>query len=1049
MRSFALAALSVGAAAAGRHHVTIEQFRESREARQMPEPAFREAIRASTHPSSRDGSSSLPADWECGWRALAFSYSSVLQPWLSAQSSKNVFDSLELATLCNQTFAAPATAGVVPNPAAVTAPPSPPSSTLYVDPVNGNDSNPGTEASPLQHVAVAVRLARAVPAPATVVLRGGVHRLTETLALTAADNGLTIMGYAGETAVVSGGQVVSPTWQPYNVTGNNNTWASYSGIDAMYDDYPDPHVFSAGAMPSWQACEAYCVNAPPASPCNAYIWYDPAGNFGPEWDGICFGRTDTAWVPTKQNFSYSGHRVVPPNIYVATNVALPSFAGTDDEFVLSLLYSPDGGVSTRRATRARYPNADPELDQYPVGWTNDGTKQPGVLNMNTSVTTVPLPENYPANGQATMFTNYLWGQGGPCSRFKTGSSYWCQPGGRTAAASYFVNSPAGVVADASVLPNGGSSGYASDVVGNRAVMQWWRNGHWFTLAARVSGYTPSNSTVTLGWGGFQGSEGDATGEAWYLEHIFEELDSPNEFFFDLKTNSLYYFHNATAGTPPPTTWTWEVPVLTQLISITGDVGTTPAANITITGLTFTSAAPAYLVEGSQPSGGDWGLARTGAVFLEGTEGVVVSNNLFTRVDGNAVFISGYNRGATVYGNEFVWIGNSAIASWGYTVDVDATAGNQPWFNNITANVCHEIGHFQKQSVSEAGEREGEVKGQGAKGGKGRGGGCFRSILIVRLTPPLSSPLLLSPSELLLPGGDVRHHAGRQHLLQRPPSPHQRQRRPPRRRLHPHHPQPRLQLVPRVPGPWSLQQVRRLRDEARRALEGEGRRPSDFPTLNRPLIPSPPPPFPLSPPPPIPTQPPIISWDRVPYIGNAQWAGGQPTVYLDFYEIAYNFMVANYGANGGAVDNDDGSSRYTTHHNFFVYGGHKSDFDGHQKTSHNNIMAYSEVYGERCLLVGNMPVEGYSPDGIPFSEGFYNNTCILASANDEVSSRRNGRGGGDRCVVCVCLCVCGALAPSFPPILPTPPPPPTPSPFPLARSTSTSAAATPPTRPPAT
>lgn len=37
------------------------------------------------------------------------------------------------------------------------------------------------------------------------------------------------------------------------------------------------------------------------------------------------------------------------------------------------------------------------------------------------------------------------------------------------------------------------------------------------------------------------------------------------------------------------------------------------------------------------------------------------------------------------------------------------------------------------------------------------------------------------------------------------------------------------------------------------------------------------------------------------------------------QIGHNFMVANYGANGGAVDNDDGSSRYRNHDNFWVYG----------------------------------------------------------------------------------------------------------------------------------
>lgn len=38
------------------------------------------------------------------------------------------------------------------------------------------------------------------------------------------------------------------------------------------------------------------------------------------------------------------------------------------------------------------------------------------------------------------------------------------------------------------------------------------------------------------------------------------------------------------------------------------------------------------------------------------------------------------------------------------------------------------------------------------------------------------------------------------------------------------------------------------------------------------------------------------------------------------ELAFNFIVAGGGANGGSFDHDDGSSFYDDHHNFEVYGG---------------------------------------------------------------------------------------------------------------------------------
>lgn len=51
------------------------------------------------------------------------------------------------------------------------------------------------------------------------------------------------------------------------------------------------------------------------------------------------------------------------------------------------------------------------------------------------------------------------------------------------------------------------------------------------------------------------------------------------------------------------------------------------------------------------TGGDWALQRTGAVFVEGTEGFTIQDSNFTRLDGNAVMISGYHRDLVIQRNE--------------------------------------------------------------------------------------------------------------------------------------------------------------------------------------------------------------------------------------------------------------------------------------------------------------------------------------------------------------------------------------------------------------
>ena len=51
--------------------------------------------------------------------------------------------------------------------------------------------------------------------------------------------------------------------------------------------------------------------------------------------------------------------------------------------------------------------------------------------------------------------------------------------------------------------------------------------------------------------------------------------------------------------------------------------------------------------------------------MQGTENATVSGCVFERVDGTAVFLSGYSRKAAIVDNEFRWLGESGIALWGF------------------------------------------------------------------------------------------------------------------------------------------------------------------------------------------------------------------------------------------------------------------------------------------------------------------------------------------------------------------------------------------------
>jgi hypothetical protein len=108
----------------------------------------------------------------------------------------------------------------------------------------------------------------------------------------------------------------------------------------------------------------------------------------------------------------------------------------------------------------------------------------------------------------------------------------------------------------------------------------------------------------------------------------------------------------------------------------------------------------------------WALQRSGAVFLQGTEGCTVASCQMTRLDGNAVFLSAYNRNTTIAKNDVSWNGDTAFAAWGITgkcinekcdkkldwpVGPDGRNGEQPRGTKVLSNMVRELGIWQKQS----------------------------------------------------------------------------------------------------------------------------------------------------------------------------------------------------------------------------------------------------------------------------------------------------------------------------------------------------------------
>jgi hypothetical protein len=204
---------------------------------------------------------------------------------------------------------------------------------------------------------------------------------------------------------------------------------------------------------------------------------------------------------------------------------------------------------------------------------------------------------------------------------------------------------------------------------------------------------------------------------WPQENVREEVDTYREWFYNSSSMVLYYMPNSTNTTqPPPDAEHFAATRTKVLFNVTG-TSALPVSNLTIRGLEIRDTALTYYgtdqaSKHGMPTGGDWALERAGAILLEGTEFSTVSKCLFERIDGNGIFLSNWNRNATLARNELAWIGGTAMAAWGSTgpcldaactrklpwgVGPDARTGQQPRYTRVVGNLVREVGLLQKQS----------------------------------------------------------------------------------------------------------------------------------------------------------------------------------------------------------------------------------------------------------------------------------------------------------------------------------------------------------------
>ncbi|WP_179338488.1 chitobiase/beta-hexosaminidase C-terminal domain-containing protein [Winogradskyella ludwigii] len=194
------------------------------------------------------------------------------------------------------------------------------------------------------------------------------------------------------------------------------------------------------------------------------------------------------------------------------------------------------------------------------------------------------------------------------------------------------------------------------------IVHGFQSHNWGNMQYRLKSIHKEESRIYLNEGGWQlqrthGIGGKKSHASYYfVENIFEELDVPGEWFLNTETHTLYYYPMQGVKLSDVKI---EVPVIKDMIQLKG-TKEAPVKNIQFKGFHFTQTNYTFMESYEPVARGDWAIHRGGAIFMEGTENLLIADCNFEYVGGNGVFMSAYNRNNKVTGCRFVHTGESAV-----------------------------------------------------------------------------------------------------------------------------------------------------------------------------------------------------------------------------------------------------------------------------------------------------------------------------------------------------------------------------------------------------
>ena len=200
----------------------------------------------------------------------------------------------------------------------------------------------------------------------------------------------------------------------------------------------------------------------------------------------------------------------------------------------------------------------------------------------------------------------------------------------------------------------------------------------------------------------------------FVDNVLEELDAADEWYLDQKSHWLYFKPTQDLS---PGRMGFVASRLETLIELRGSRAAR-VHDVTVSGLDFRETTTTFLKTTEPLLRSDWKFYRGGAILSENAERIVISNNRFESLGGNAIVVSGHNRNIAIRGNEIHDIGASGIAFVGRpeavrsalfeyqqsqpTAAIDRAQGPQsdayPADSIAEDNLIHSIGTIEKQSA---------------------------------------------------------------------------------------------------------------------------------------------------------------------------------------------------------------------------------------------------------------------------------------------------------------------------------------------------------------